>query len=94
MAIVAVYVGLCYYGLYSTQQLLLQAICCHRVYYSEVKRGDAATTMDFPVRTFCTEAMEATTIGVAERMVGDDVARWVSPKGRLVRLRDGAKALR
>lgn len=58
-----------------------------------VKRGDAATTMDFLVRTFCTEAMEATTIGKAERMVGDDVARWVASKERLARLRDSAKVL-
>ena len=59
-----------------------------------MKRGDAATTMDFPVRTFCTEAMEATTIGVAEQMVGEEVVQRVVPKERLARLRDSAKALR
>jgi DNA-binding ferritin-like protein (Dps family) len=57
------------------------------------KRGDA-TTMDFPVRTSCTEAMEAITSNGAEQMVGDDVAQWVSLKGRLARLRGSAKALR
>jgi hypothetical protein len=58
-----------------------------------MKRGDAATIMDFPVRTFCAEAMKATTIGEAEQMVRNDVTRWVVPKERLARLRDSAKAL-
>jgi hypothetical protein len=58
-----------------------------------VKRGDA-TTIDFPVQTSCTEAMEATTSNVAEQMSGDDIAQRVVPKERLARLRDSAKALR
>jgi len=58
-----------------------------------VKRGDA-TTIDFPVQTSCTEAMEATTSNVAEQMLGDDIAQRVVPKERLARLRDSAKALR
>jgi len=57
-------------------------------------KGQDGTTIDFPVQTSCTEAMEATTSNVAEQMPGDDIAQRVGPKERLARLKDSAKALR
>jgi len=39
-----------------------------------IVKGQDGTTINFPVQTSCTEAMEATTSNVAEQMPGDDIA--------------------